>query len=90
MATGKALDTTSSSIADGAALVQQSYSGTATQQWAFKSLGNQGDGGNYTITPSTKTNGTLYPTGGNTSDGAPISITTYNSSDMQKWQITNL
>jgi hypothetical protein len=89
VATGKALDTAGSSITDGAAIVQQTYSGTATQQWAFKSLGTQGDGGNYTISPSTKTTGTSWPAT-STLDGAPISITTYTTADIQKWQITPL
>ena len=89
VATGKALDTAASSIADGAAMVQQSYGGTATQQWAIKSIGTQGDGGNYLFAPSTKTNGTSFPPT-STLDGAPISVTTYTSADIQKWQITPL
>jgi hypothetical protein len=83
------LDTNGSSTADGVALVQQSYGSGASQQWALKSIGNQGDGGNYTMAPSVKTTGTIWPAT-STADGAPISLTTYNSADSQKWQITLL
>jgi len=87
---GKALDTTGSSTADNIALVQQSYSGTGTQLWALQSLGNQGDGGNYQLSPSTKLTGTVWPAAGNTNDGIPVVTTTYGSADIQKWQITPL
>ena len=88
VATGKALDLTGSSTADGSALVQQTYSGTATQQWAFQSISSQP--GNYEISPSNKLPSTIWPAAGNTNEGAPVAAVTYNTADIQKWQITPL
>ena len=74
--------------ADGAAMIQQSYSGTATQLWSFQSLGDQL--GSYEISPSGKLASTIWPAAGNTLDGAPVAAITYNTSDIMKWQITPL
>jgi Ricin-type beta-trefoil lectin domain-like len=90
VASGKALDLSGGSLADGTALVQQSYSGAASQLWALPSLGDQGQGGVYTITPSAKLTDSIWPAAGNTNDGTPAATTPYTTADIQKWQITPL
>jgi hypothetical protein len=85
---GKALDLTGGSTTDGTALVQSTYSGAASQLWAFQTVPSQP--GKYTISPSAKLPSTIWPAAGNTLDGAPVAAVTYNTADIEKWEILPL
>jgi len=85
---GKALDLTGGSTADGTTLIQSTYSGAASQLWSFQSISVQP--GNYEISPSAKLASTIWPAAGNTLDGAGVAAVTYNTADIEKWNINPL
>jgi hypothetical protein len=85
---GKALDLSGGSTSDGTALIQSTYSGASNQLWSFQSVPSQP--GEYTIGPSAKLASTIWPAAGNTQDGAPVAAVTYNTADIEKWEITPL
>ncbi len=85
---GKALDLTGGVTADGTALIQSAYSGAASQLWSFQSISVQP--GNYEISPSAKMASTIWPAAGNTLDGAGVAAVTYNTADIEKWNIIPL
>jgi hypothetical protein len=83
---GKALDL-QSGTGDGSRVVQQSYAGTATQQ--FKIAPVPADAGFYYLTPSSNNAATfsLHPSG-LFNDGTAVQILNGGSADFQKWTIT--
>ncbi len=83
-----ALDLTGGSTNDNTALIQSAYSGAASQQWSFQSLGDQL--GSYEISPPAKTASTIWPASGVATDGAAIQAITFNTNDAQKWYISPL
>ena len=76
---GKAVDVS------GSAMVQKTYTGTASQQTAFNSLGSTGQSGRYTLIPSSGSAGFTFSSG---NDGTNGSTTTNLSMDTAKWTVT--
>ncbi|HET6150025.1 MAG TPA: RICIN domain-containing protein, partial [Polyangia bacterium] len=74
---------------DGTAVVQSSYNGSASQQWAIQTLGNQ-QSGTYLVSPASKLASTLWPVAGSMNTGTAILVTGYGSPDSQKWLIAPL
>jgi prepilin-type N-terminal cleavage/methylation domain-containing protein len=79
---GKGLDVTGASTADGANIQQWTYSGNAQQKWQVTSLGSN----QYSIL-NINSGKSLDVTGASTADGANIQQWTYGGYAQQKWTI---
>ena len=79
---GKALDVSGGSIADGANIIQYTYGGANNQKWQFVDAG----GGYYKI-KSVKSGKVMDISGGSTADGAKDIQWTDTGATNQQWQI---
>lgn len=82
---GKSLDVSGRSTADGADVVQWTYGGGTNQQWSVQSLG----GGAYSIR-AVHSGKSLDLSGFSTADGGDINQWTYAGGNNQRWRIESV
>ncbi|MBB6112904.1 endoglucanase [Mucilaginibacter lappiensis] len=80
---GKSLDITGASTADGALVQQWTYSGGSNQQFIITDVG----GGYYRISPASASSKGFDVSGASTADGASIIQWVYGGGTNQQWQI---
>jgi rhamnogalacturonan endolyase len=81
---GKALDVSGRSTADGANVLQYTYSGATNQKWILTDVG----GGFYRLSPSHASTKALDVASCSTSSGANVQIYNYWGGSCQQWLIT--
>jgi len=81
---GKALDVSGASTANGATVIQWTYGGAANQRWTLTSQGNNGG---YYSALATHSSKALDVSGGSTADGASVIQWTWTGGNNQIWQV---
>ena len=81
--TGKVMDVTGGSTANGTVVIEYTYSGAANQLWTFTRTGD----GFYKFSPASNAASGLDLKGWSTANGAPIQEYTYNGGANQEWTV---
>jgi len=81
---GKALDVSGASTANGASVIQWTYGGAANQKWSLTSQGN--NGGYYSLLAA-HSGEALDVSGGSTADGASVIQWPWGGGSNQIWQV---